>query len=249
MSDTSLSLHQKHTSPRNPPQGENPVHARSSPGFAHSTLLASLIATGIVAYGLFGQTEPALRASLLNLDYAKTQLMVVETAGEPDLALEMPLPVPRILSEEMRRVRDYVAKRYNIAPGGLEPVLKTTEEAAHSLGIDPFLLVAMMAIESSFNPMAQSHMGAQGLMQVIPRFHMDKLGDNPPANALLDPDINIRVGALVLKEGLQRFGNMQTALQYYNGALSDSRARYANRVLALKRRLKEIAHTPVSSPV
>jgi soluble lytic murein transglycosylase-like protein len=217
----------------------------STPPWGQSGLLAGLLATGLLAHGLFGQTQPAVRASLFDFDFARAQPAIEEDAGPSDVAIQ-PM-MPKALSEEMRRVRDYVAKRYNIAPGGLEPVLKTTEEAGKALGIDPFLLVAMMAIESSFNPMAQSRMGAQGLMQVIPHYHMDKLGENPPANALLDPDTNIRVGALVLKEGLQRFGSLQSALQYYNGALSDSGTRYANRVLALKRRLKEVAQT--SAPV
>jgi len=116
-------------------------------------------------------------------------------------------------------------------------VLAAAEHNGRTLGIDPLLIVAMMAIESSFNPVAVSSMGAQGLMQVIPRYHQDKIGDARGKNPLFDPQLNVRVGTQVLAEGLRRFGSLQAALQYYGGARSDPNAAYANKVLAMKRRL------------
>lgn len=141
------------------------------------------------------------------------------------------------LSTEMRGVRDFVAQRYKISTRTLEPLLTAAELSGRKLGIDPLLIVAVMAIESSFNPFAESSMGAQGLMQVIPRFHLDKIGRNASEDALFDPTLNIRVGTMVLVEGMQRFGTLQTALQYYGGALRDPNASYANKVLAMKKRL------------
>ncbi|AKU10443.1 transglycosylase [Azoarcus sp. CIB] len=141
------------------------------------------------------------------------------------------------LSTEMRGVRDFVAQRYKISTRTLEPLLTAAELSGRKLGIDPLLIVAVMAIESSFNPFAESNMGAQGLMQVIPRFHLDKIGRHAGEDALFDPTLNIRVGTMVLVEGMQRFGTLQSALQYYGGALRDPNASYANKVLAMKKRL------------
>ena len=162
--------------------------------------------------------------------------------------LEVPTPTvapaveaPVGLSAEMQRVRDYVARRYRVSTRALEPVLVAAEQSGRSLGIDPMLIVAVMAIESSFNPFAESQMGAQGLMQVIPRFHMDKIGDDQGDDALFDPLLNVQVGTRVLVEGLQRFGSMQEALQYYGGARSDPNATYANKVMAMQRRLMSAA--------
>ena len=162
--------------------------------------------------------------------------------------LEVPTPTvapaveaPVGLSAEMQRVRDYVARRYRVSTRALEPVLVAAEQSGRSLGIDPMLIVAVMAIESSFNPFAESQMGAQGLMQVIPRFHMDKIGDDQGDDALFDPLLNIQVGTQVLVEGLHRFGSMQEALQYYGGARSDPNATYANKVMAMQRRLMSAA--------
>jgi len=160
----------------------------------------------------------------------------VETDHKSAAAAEEPK-----LSREMARVKAYVARRYRVSQVALEPLLAEAENVGGQLGLDPLLLVAVIAIESSFNPFAESSIGAQGLMQVIPRFHMDKIGDDAGADALFDPQLNIRVGALVLKEGLARYGTLQNALQYYGGALNDPKAGYANKVLAMKARLNSAA--------
>ena len=145
--------------------------------------------------------------------------------------------VPDGLSAEMARVRDWVASRYRVSGETLEPVLAAAEEAGRHRGVDPLLIVAIMAVESSFNPRAVSSMGAQGLMQVIPRYHQDKIGHRPGKNALFDPAFNVHVGTQVLHEGLIRYGSLQNALQYYNGSLGDPSLRYTRKVMALKKRL------------
>lgn len=145
------------------------------------------------------------------------------------------------LSDEMERVRDWIADTYQVSEETIEPALAAAETHAEELGFDPLLIVAIMAVESSFNHRAVSNMGALGLMQVIPRYHKDKIGPNRGRNVLFDPEVNVRVGTLVLHEGLQRYGSMQRALQYYNGSLKDPKARYPRKVMALKKRLMLIA--------
>lgn len=157
----------------------------------------------------------------------------------------MPLPEAQAeegeLSAEMQRVRDWVASRYRVSDVILEPVLAQAEDSANAVGLDPLLIVAVMAIESGFNPFAESRNGAQGLMQVIPRYHKDKIGKNAHEDALFDPILNVRVGTQVLAEGMRRFGTMQGALQYYAGALKDPNAGYTKKVLALKQRIRSAA--------
>jgi len=153
------------------------------------------------------------------------------------------------LSTEMARVRDWVASRYRVSSDGLEPAFVAAEEAARSRGFDPLLIVAIMAVESSFNPRAVSHVGAQGLMQVMPRYHQDKLGARRgKKNALFDPEFNVHVGTQVLHEGLTRYGSLPRALQYYNGSLGDRSQRYARKVMAVKRRLVAAAANADSTP-
>ena len=81
--------------------------------------------------------------------------------------------------------------------------------------LDPELLIAIIKKESSFRPQVQSPYGAQGLMQVVRRWHRDKLH---PSESLFDPEVNIRVGADVLEEYLELAGgNLNTALRKYSG--------------------------------
>jgi soluble lytic murein transglycosylase-like protein len=74
-------------------------------------------------------------------------------------------------------------------------------------------------------------------MQVIPRYHGDKLD---AGKSILDPRVNIRVGAAVLKDYIRRAGTEIAGLQLYNGALDDETSAYAHRVLAEKQRLKSV---------
>ncbi|MDR3213344.1 MAG: transglycosylase SLT domain-containing protein [Azoarcus sp.] len=143
----------------------------------------------------------------------------------------------RKLSREMAQVSGWLSRRYKVSAVAIEPALRAAEDSGRRFGVDPMLLVAMIAVESSFNPFAESQVGAQGLMQVIPRYHMDKIGAGAGKDALFDPELNVRVGAQVLREGLRRYGSLQAALQYYGGALNDPGAAYANRVLSMKQRL------------
>jgi soluble lytic murein transglycosylase-like protein len=87
---------------------------------------------------------------------------------------------------------------------------------------------------------AESVMGAKGLMQVIAKYHPEKLSDHGGEQALLEPEINILVGAQILREYYRRFGDLETALQMYAGALDDPTSQYATKVFAEKARLEPL---------
>ncbi len=145
-------------------------------------------------------------------------------------------PAEKGLSVTMAAVLDAVAQRYRVSPQALQPIFLAAQQAAND--IDPLLIIAIIGIESGFNPMAQSVMGAQGLMQVIPRFHRDKLPPDAAASGLLDPVSNVRVGTQVLQEAIRRQGGLIEGLQYYAGASDDLDRGYASRVIAEKQRLE-----------
>ena len=96
-----------------------------------------------------------------------------------------------------------------------------------------------MGIESGLNPIAESVMGAKGLMQVIPKHHQDKFDESAGEQALLDPMTNILVGARILKEYIRRTGSVESGLQTYAGAISDSTGTYAQKVMAEKERMRQ----------
>lgn len=197
---------------------------------------ASVLALGLVAIVFIGTGKVSDEQSA-SFNVLVTESRAAEPPSVPAPPVAVEAPKAFVLSREMSAVRDWVSRRYRVSTVALEPVLRAAEEAGKHVGIDPLLIVAVMAVESSFNPFAESNMGAQGLMQVIPRFHMDKIGDGQGKDALFDPQLNVRVGTLVLHEGLRRYGSMQSALQYYGGALKDPEAGYARKVMAMKQRL------------
>ena len=141
---------------------------------------------------------------------------------------------------EQRAVTDFIARRYRVAPEATAGFVATAYRAGIAWKVDPLLILAVMAVESRYNPVAESIMGARGLMQVIPKFHADKLAEHGGEGALLDPHVNIQVGAQILREYLRRFGETETALQMYAGAFDEPNSSYAFKVLAERARLEQM---------
>jgi soluble lytic murein transglycosylase-like protein len=139
---------------------------------------------------------------------------------------------------EQHALTEHIARRWRIAESAAASFVSIAYRAGEKHSVDPVLILAVMAIESRYNPVAESDMGAKGLMQVIPKFHMEKLLDYGGEPALLDPEVNIHVGAQILREYYRRFGELQTSLQMYAGAFDEPTSAYANKVLAEKARLE-----------
>ena len=142
-----------------------------------------------------------------------------------------------VLEEERRLVTGYIARRYRVSEVAVASFVDAAYRAGARHSIDPLLILAVMAVESRYNPVAKSDMGAKGLMQVIPRFHLEKLADHGGELALLEPEVNILVGAQILREYMNRVRDTETALQMYAGALDEPTAQYSAKVFAEKARL------------
>lgn len=134
----------------------------------------------------------------------------------------------------------YLSRRFLVAGEATERMVGAAYSAAREVGLDPLLVLAVISVESRFNPIAESVMGAKGLMQIIPKYHQAKLLPLGGEAALWDPEANIRVGALILQEYVYRTGTLEAGLQYYNGAFWDGSAQYAHKVLSERARLMEV---------
>jgi len=73
-------------------------------------------------------------------------------------------------------------------------LLETVHKEAKAEGLDPLLVLAVMDVESNFDRYAESHVGAQGLMQVMP-FWKNEYGS--PEDDLFNPQVNIRYGCRI----------------------------------------------------
>lgn len=159
---------------------------------------------------------------------------------------------PAGLNRQQAAVASWLSRRYRVAP---EPVARLVQEAwqvGQRARLDPTLILAIMAIESSFNPFAQSPVGAQGLMQVMTRVHNEKYEVFGGKLTAFDPVTNLRVGVQVLKECIARAGSLEAGLRFYVGSANmEDDGGYAAKVLAEQRHLARVAagqQVPVTVP-
>jgi hypothetical protein len=172
---------------------------------------------------------------------------------EPDAVSRATAADPRDLTKQQAAVALWISRRYRVAPEPVSRLVKEAWSVGAKSGLDPTLILAIMAIESSFNPFAQSSVGAQGLMQVMTRVHDDKYEAFGGNHAAFDPVTNLRVGAQVLKECIARAGGVEAGLRFYVGAanLNDDGG-YAGKVLAEREHLRMVADgksVPVFAPL
>jgi hypothetical protein len=123
------------------------------------------------------------------------------------------------LSTEQQNVARFIARRYRLAADQTQVLVEQAYRIARESKLDPWLVLAVISVESSFNPRAQSNKGAQGLMQVLTRVHAEKFAPFGGVAAAFDPLANMRVGTQILKEYIVRAeGSVENALKSYVGA-------------------------------
>ncbi|MDY0745836.1 lytic transglycosylase domain-containing protein [Paucibacter sp. R3-3] len=217
---------------------------------SHNTL--ALLGLAVVAVALTFVSQAELRHQLESKAFgwlnarqearAEAEGNTLYGTAEPDAIARATASNPRDLNRQQAAVAQWLSRRYRVAP---EPVSRLVQEAwtaGQRAHVEPTLILAVMAIESGFNPFAQSSVGAQGLMQVMTRVHDDKYEAFGGTFAAFDPVTNVRVGVQVLKECIQRAGGIEEGLRYYVGAanMTDD-AGYASRVLAEAEQMKAVA--------
>jgi hypothetical protein len=159
---------------------------------------------------------------------------------------------PRDLPKQQANLAYWLSKKYRVAPEPLSALVSEAYDVGPANQIDPTLILSVMAIESGFNPFAQSHVGAQGLMQVMTKVHEQKYQGFGGALAAFDPVANVRVGVNVLKECINRAGSLEGGLKLYVGAgNSKDDQGYASKVMAENARLQQVAKgvkVPITPP-
>jgi hypothetical protein len=218
---------------------------------SHNTLALVGLAVVAVLMLFFGQADMRhrLEAQALGWLNARQEARAEEVGDillgniEPEAVSRATAADPKNLPRDQAAVAMWISRRYRVAP---EPVSRLVQEAwaiSQRARVEPTLILAIMAIESGFNPFAQSSVGAQGLMQVLTRVHDDKYTAFGGNLAAFDPITNLRVGVQVLKECIQRAGSVEDGLRYYVGAanLPDDSG-YSARVLFEHQQMKAVAN-------
>jgi hypothetical protein len=207
-------------------------------GFAAVVLACALalfpgLRSGVSRIGA-GMVAPAMAAA------------ATESADADDSVQDAPVPAAApapamavALEPAQANVATYLARRYHVADEAVRLMVAAARDAGRDAHVDPLLVLAVVAVESSMNPFAQSPLGATGLMQVMPDVHEARFVERRNDGGVLDPVVNIKVGTQILGEVIQRGGSIERGLQLYVGAgnAADDRG-YAARVLAEVSRLK-----------
>ncbi len=138
---------------------------------------------------------------------------------------------------EIEQLSSYLSRKYKVADTAVVTLIEGAIHAAKEQKLDPLLILAVIAVESGFNPFAQSNMGAQGLMQVMTKVHEDRFERFGGISQALHPIANIRVGAEILAEYVRRGGSVEEGLKMYVGATGPSDGGYGAKVLSERARL------------
>jgi hypothetical protein len=215
-------------------------------------MLGTLLAVGLITLSLNTEWRSAGEQKLLGwlMDRQEalaaasddgTDPMALAFEPEPTAADRVTAALPSELPKQQASVAMWLSRKYRVAPEPLGALVAEAFEIGERTKLDPTLLLAIMAIESRFNPFAQSPVGAQGLMQVLTRVHTEKYENFGGKLAAFDPLTNLRVGAKVLQECIKRAGSIEGGLRLYVGAVTTDGNWYVDRVMAEHLRIQSVA--------
>ena len=227
---------------------------------SHNTL--ALVGLAVVAVMMMFVSQDDLRHKLETQAFgwlsarqearAEAEGNTLYATAEPDAVSRATASDPKNLPRQQAAVAQWLSRRYKVAPEPISRLVQESWAVGQRVHVEPTLILAIMAIESGFNPFAQSSVGAQGLMQVLTRVHDAKYEAFGGNLAAFDPITNLRVGVQVLKECIQRGGSVEEGLRHYVGAanLVDDSG-YTARVLAEHEQMKAVIagrQVPINTP-
>lgn len=219
--------------------------AKPSPGGLHRrTLLLLTLAVVIAGTAWLLEYEEARAVVVVPAPVVvKAPTMVYDEVAV--VPVEGVLPPPE--NGRFRVLSDFVARRYKVSQAIAFDLVSIAHAAGRKIGLDPLLIIAVISIESRFNPIAESVAGAKGLMQVIPRYHVDKFRQfGGEEYAVFDPQTNILVGTRILKDYLAQSGSLGGALQLYVGNTSTEQDPYIAKVMSERELLQQVLRKPGS---
>jgi len=167
--------------------------------------------------------------------------------GADSRALRKPLAVH--LTPEQALLARHIAIEYRRALDFSRELVHHAYQIAREAQVDPLLILAIISVESRFNPLAESPAGAQGLMQVLTRVHGAKFRPFGGIQAAFDPVANLKVGTAILRHYLQSHDTVALALKAYVGAAqAEHDFGYGAKVLAARAQLVEVTLPQDAAP-
>lgn len=221
--------------------------------FEKSTLnlgLLSLTRHSLALLGLTCLAVLVIFASQPDLRLSASQNLLGWLESRQDASAEAPettslgdvLPVTNkplaSLSDEQEAVTRWLSRRYKVSPEPLGALVSEAWTLGERMQVSPTLLLAVIAIESRFNPFASGSQGGMGLMQIEPDAQLKALTPFGGPLAAFDPLTNLRVGAQHLQSLIAQSTSVEAALQVYASASGQRNGEdYVNRVLGEQKHL------------
>jgi soluble lytic murein transglycosylase-like protein len=213
-------------------------------------LLPGLLALVLVTGALASTSTPSLNSAYLET------VPSIEPANQSSAPLAGQPALLDAANAEAQALSAYIASRWKVSERTAARIVRVASEAAETHELDPLLVLAVVARESSFQHNGnagnlKAGVAAEdvdprrphGLMQVAGRFHPEKMPLDELGNMRVTTDEeNIHIGSRILSEYLQRErGNLTRALQRYNGNLVEGDTRFATYVLRVRDQLEKAA--------
>jgi soluble lytic murein transglycosylase-like protein len=171
----------------------------------------------------------AMTVATIAIKQRETNLIPADTASAAALAQQ----------RKIARLSGHIQSRYQIPDHKAQQIVAAAIRSGETHQVEPELILAIIAVESTFRERAISRVGARGLMQVMPGSHSGKVRQIGGRHALFDPDKNIHTGAWILADYLDdQSGNLRRALLRYNGSLHLRRSAYPEKVMRIYRDLQ-----------
>jgi len=209
-----------------------------------------------IAHIIYGRASfPMLKQetiALLNPEVARIQVKSIShladqipTSKIDPQALDSNLMGP---VQNQRAVAEFFEKKYGLDKSKIEEYVSNAVLISREVKIDPVLLLAVISVESNFNPMTKSEAGAEGLMQVMTNVHKEKYAPYGGVAGAVKPEVNIRIGAYILKYLIATSGSLRNGLKFYVGAgNADNDGGYADKVMAERNRIIELCKSSPNS--
>ena len=173
-------------------------------------------------------------SALLGFALGTASTMVRPARVIPQAEAEMVAAVPVVAAHEPPAVigaSRFIAERYRVPAGRARQIAKIAFRVSREHRVDPYLVLAVIAVESSFRPhVVNRHGAAYGLMQIAVHVHARRVEAAGGRERLFLIRPNIRIGvALLVQYGARVRAGVRHALWRYSGGEYG----YARKVLRL----------------
>lgn len=207
----------------------------------HSLALVGLV---VVAVTLTFMARPGLEMNVNEMLMGWLEMRQAENLDTPsasDATYRSTATSLKGLPKDQLAVTYWLSRRYRVSPEPLAALVTEAWTVGERSQIPPTLILAIMAIESKFNPFTAGTQGAMGLMQIDPDVHVNALSPFGGRLAVFDPVTNLRVGTRHLQDLILQSETLEAALRQYaadSGQPEDGP--YVERVLSEQKLLEKL---------